>query len=50
MIYSMYVNKYKHVNAAKLIKLGQRKNGQRQEELMTEIPDTLLPPTQNCGE
>jgi len=50
MTYCMYVNKYKHVNSTKCIKLGQRKNVQRQEEFMTEITDSPLPPTQNCGE
>jgi hypothetical protein len=46
----MYVNKYKHVNSAKRIKLGQRKNVQMQEKFITDIPDSPLPPTQNCGE
>jgi hypothetical protein len=46
----MYVNEYKHVDAAKRTKLSQRKNEQRHEEFKTEIPDSLLPPKQNCGE
>ena len=32
MTYCTYVNKYRNINAAKRIKLGQRKNEHRQQE------------------
>jgi hypothetical protein len=45
MTYFMYANKYEHVNSAERKKLCQRNN----EQFITEIPDSPLPPTQNCG-
>jgi hypothetical protein len=50
MTFCMRVNKYKHVKCKKCMKLGQRKNEHRQEEILNEAPDYLLSPTQNNGE
>ena len=50
MTYCKYASKYKNVNRARRIKLGQRKNEHKQEKFMTDIPDSPLPATQNCGE